>query len=85
MQGDIDAVQRLFAEYGRTFKTGKRPHKCPLPHIYKPELDTTDEFDVYHTSRYQQLIEILRWDVELGRIDIQLEVALMSQYQINSR
>ena len=34
---------------------------------------------------YQQLIDILRWAVELGRIDVQLEMALMSQYQPNPR
>ena len=32
-------------------------------------------------SRFQQLIGILRWAVELERIDVQIEVALMSQYQ----
>ena len=37
-----------------------------------------DECDADYTSRYQQLIGILRWAVELGRVDIQLEVALMS-------
>ena len=33
------------------------------------------------TSRFQQLIGILRWAIELGRIDIQVKVAIMSQYQ----
>ena len=61
------------------------PQKFPLPHGYNPELDTTDECDADHTSRYQQLIGILRWDVELGRIGIQLEVALLSQYQVSLR
>jgi hypothetical protein len=31
-------------------------------------------------SRYLQLIGILRWAIKLGRIDIALETALMSQY-----
>ena len=38
-----------------------------------------------HTSRYEQFIGILRWSMELRRIDIQLEVALMSQYQMSPR
>ena len=85
MQGSIDIVQRLFVEDFRTLNNGKRPHKGPLPHVYKPELDTPDEFDTDRISRYQQLIVSLRWAVELGRIDIQLEVALMSQYLMNPR
>ena len=32
-------------------------------------------------SRYLQLIGICKWAVELGRIDIFLEVSLLSQYQ----
>ena len=77
----IDTVKRLLLEDGRELKSGKRPHKGPLPHGYKPELDVTDECDDAMTSRYQQLIGILRWAVELGRIDIQVEVVIMSQYQ----
>ena len=74
----IYTVQRILAENGRTLNTGKSPHKGPLPNGYKTELDTTDKCDDDHTSRYQHLIGILRWDVELGRIDIQLEVSLLS-------
>ena len=79
VKGDIDTAQRLFSEDVRTFNTGKGNHKVLLPHGYKPELDTTDECDAYHTSRYQQLIGILRWAVELERIEIQLDTALISQ------
>ena len=32
-----------------------------------------------------QLIGILRWAVEIGRIDIYLETSLLSQYQANPR
>ena len=33
-------------------------------------------------SRFQKLIGILRWEVELGRIDIQIEFVFLSQYQV---
>ena len=85
MKGAIDTVQRLLAKYGRTLNTGNRPYKGTLPYGYKPELDTTDECDADHTSSYQYLIGILCWAVELGHINIQLEVALMSQYQMSPR
>ena len=81
----VETVQRLLAEDGRQLKTGKREYKGPLPHGYKPELDTSDECSADHVSRFQQLIGILRWAVELGRVDIHIEVALMSQYQMNPR
>lgn len=81
----VETVRALLAEDGRELKSGSRPHKGPLPYKYKPELDVTDECDAEMTSRYQQLIGILRWAVELGRIDIQAEVAFMSQYQASPR
>ena len=62
-------------------KSGKRPQKGPLPHGYNPNLDVTDECDANDVSRFQQLIGRLKWAVELGRIDIQIEVVLLLQYQ----
>jgi hypothetical protein len=47
---------------------------------YRPELDVTDELDSELSSRYSQLIGILRWMVELGCIDIYHEVSVLSQY-----
>ena len=79
MKGAIYTVQKLLYDDGRTLKTGKRPYKGSLPHGYKPGLDKTDECNADHTLRYQQLIGILRWALELGRIYIPLEVELMSQ------
>ncbi|KAL7551327.1 hypothetical protein ACHAWF_014513 [Thalassiosira exigua] len=78
----MDTVRRLLAEEGRDLKTGKKPHRGPLPYGYKSELDTTNECDTGHMVQYQQLIGILRWAVELGRIDIHIhvEVAIVSQY-----
>jgi hypothetical protein len=36
-------------------------------------------------SRYQQLIGILRWAVELGRFDINIEVAKLSSFNCMPR
>jgi hypothetical protein len=54
--------------------------KTPFMSGYRPELDVTDELDSELSSRYSQLIGILRWMVELGRIDIYHEVSVLSQY-----
>ncbi len=79
----IDVVQNLLDEdgHGLQLKTAKAPY----PTNYKPELDVTEELNDAGISRYRQLIGILRWAVELGRLDICLEVALLSQYLASPR
>ena len=52
---------------------------------YVPELDATPELSSSDTQYYQELIGILRWATELGRVDILLEVSLLSQYQASPR
>ena len=47
---------------------------------YKPELESTPLCNYEEMNIYQNLIGILRWLIELGRIDILLEVSLLSQY-----
>ena len=50
----------------------------PLPRDYRPEIDITDELGGEEASYYQSLIGVLRWMVELGRVDICTEVRMMS-------
>jgi hypothetical protein len=64
-------------------KKGVRlPTKCytPLPTDYQPELDTTAELKSDGVQYYQEMIGMLRWAVEIGRVDILLEVSLMSTH-----
>ncbi len=56
-----------------------------LPSGYKPELDNTPLLDENDASLYIQFIGILRWIVELGRIDICCEVSMMSSYNVAPR
>ena len=51
-----------------------------LPSGYTPELDGSLELDDERATYFQSLIGILRWAVELGRIDICTEVSVMSSY-----
>ena len=46
----------------------------------RPELDVSTELMPRDSAYYQSLIGILRWIVELGRIDICLEVSMMSSH-----
>ena len=61
---------------------GKLPKNvnAPLPVSYRPELDVSRELTAPESAYYQSLIGILRWIVELGRIDICLEASLMASH-----
>jgi hypothetical protein len=52
---------------------------------YTPELDVTEELNEEDVTFYQELIGVLRWATEIGRVDILLEVALLSQYSASPR
>jgi hypothetical protein len=57
----------------------------PLSNGYHPELDVTPILSAEETNYYQNLIGILRWAVELGRLDIHMPVAMMSRYLVQPR
>ena len=64
-------------------KKGLRlPSKCVTPFTtgYRPEIDTTPELKADGVQYYMELIGVLRWAVEIGRVDIHLEVALLSSH-----
>jgi len=58
------------------------PNKClsPLSPGYRPDTDVTAELKADGVQFYQELIGVLRWACELGRLDILLETSLMSAY-----
>ena len=80
VENAIKTVEGLLLEDGEGYVL-KTQAKNPLPQGYRPELDVTPELDSDLASRYMQLIGILRWAVELGRIDIFHEVSILSQHQ----
>ena len=70
---------------GKLETYGKRAATRPFPQTYRPECDVSKELNEDLASRYLQLIGILRWAVELGRIDIYSEVSVLSQHQCMPR
>ena len=52
---------------------------------YRPELDTSVLCNDAQVTLYQNVIGILRWVVELGRIDIAYEVSTLSRYLVQPR
>ena len=75
-----DAVRNV-EEYLKKSSMSLRPKlKDPLPKGYRPEIDVSEELEPGEASYYQHLIGILRWMVELGRVDICTEVSMMSSH-----
>jgi hypothetical protein len=65
----IRVVEALFAEDDPEAKV-KSAARNPFPSGDKPELDVTPELNDKLGLRFLQLIGILRWAIELGRLDI---------------
>ena len=64
-------------------KSKKRfPSRCNifLKPIYRPEMDDSCELKADGIQYYQELVGVLRWMVELGRVDILLNTSLMSAH-----
>jgi hypothetical protein len=64
-------------EFGMPFK---RKTTSPFTVGYRLELDTSEELDSEKAARYQSDIGILRWIVEIGRVDIITEVSLLASH-----
>ena len=48
-------------------------------------MDISDELDEEDANFYQQQIGVLRWLVELGRVDICTEVSMLAAFSVNPR
>ncbi len=62
-----------------------KKYKQPFSNDYYPELDTSPLLEDEETNYYQSQISILRWMVELGRLDIYINVALLSSFLAQPR
>jgi hypothetical protein len=68
-------------------KGEKLSYKAPTPlsSEYCPEIDTSPELNEDDSMYYCCLISVLRWFVELGCVDIYVEVFMMSSHLALSR
>ena len=66
---------------------GKLPKKAsaPFSNGYCPEVDITPELSLSDATHYQSLVGVLRWIVELGRIDITTETSELSSMMASPR
>ena len=83
----IRIVESHMNKYNLSYPSTRR-HGSNTPFsnsLYRPELDQTEFCNDELASLYLNLIGMLRWLCELGRIDILHETALLSQYMASPR
>ena len=75
------AVEEVERELARVGKQLKKKVVSPLASGYRPELDASPELDENRASYFASLMGVLRWCIELGRIDIVVEVNMLARFQ----
>ncbi len=80
-----EAICVVELELGKVGKKLTTKASTPMYTDYRPELDISLLLDAHQAKYYQELIGILRWAVELGRIDIHVQVAMLSSYTVQLR
>ena len=75
IQASVDNIELYLKN-----RNSKLPSRCNTPTStnYRPELDTSKECNPEDATHFQSLIGVLRWIVELGRVDICCEVSMLS-------
>ena len=84
-----DYLKATIAEIEKSLK--EQGHELPkkattaMHKFYKPELNPTQELDSENVTYFQELIGILRWAIEIGRVDVLTEVSMLSAFQASPR
>ena len=79
VQDAISNVKAYITKHLLGYKMVKKA-TAPFPRDYHPECDISKELLPEMASFYSSQVGILRWMVELGRVDILTEVSLLSSH-----
>jgi hypothetical protein len=82
LKEDIKEVERELSYINRELK---KKVTSLMASGYRPELDDTPYLNPEQASYFMSLMGILRWAIELGRIDIMVEAGLLSRFQAAPR
>jgi hypothetical protein len=77
-----EAIRNVEMELAKLDQSLINNATTPFTSGYRPELDLSPLLDDQDTNWFQNLIGILRWSVELGRIDIHIEVAMLASFLV---
>jgi hypothetical protein len=72
-----EAIKNVEEELARMGRRLQGCYSSPMSPNYRPELDFTPFLSDDAAIYYMELVGILRWAVELGRIDIMVDVSLL--------
>lgn len=75
------ALKNIDAQLKGTSWTIPSKSKTPMSSGYHPELDDSEELNDKDVTLYQELIGMIRWATEIGRVDVLFEVSVLSQHQ----
>ena len=70
---------QLLEEFNGRFRLPLKADN-PFPTTHEPETDVSDPLDPSLSSFYAHLIGMMRWLVGIGRVDIAMEVSLLSSF-----
>ena len=79
------AIENVETKLKEQDKSLPRKADTPMLSNYRPEEDVSAELQGADHTYFQELIGILRWAIELGRIDIMIEVSMLSVHLANPR
>jgi hypothetical protein len=79
------AIENVEKKLGGELPFSKGQCPTPMRTDYHPAEDTSAELDAEGLGCYQELIGVLRWAVEIGRLDILLEISLLSSHLVLPR
>ena len=74
------AVQNVLAYLKKRGKGLAAKAPAPMSNGHRPEIDITPELGEEDATYYHSLVGVLRLIVELGRVDINVEVSMLSSH-----
>ena len=77
-QEAVRNVEKYLSDRGDAGLSAKAT--APMTNGYRPEIDMSDELCPERATYYQSVIGVLRWTIELGRVDIITEVSMLSSH-----
>ena len=77
VQDDVNNFEQYLKVKGKKL-LAKAP--APFQNNYRPEIEMTEELGEDDASYYHSLIGVLKWIVELERVDISTEVLMLSSH-----
>ncbi len=80
-----EAIRCLELELSKNNMCLRGKPSTPMRANYRPELDVSPVLGPDQANYFASLIGVLRWAVELGRIDIHIDVSLLSSHLAQPR